>query len=121
MLLATTTAFAQDELRANLFGPAEARLAEARAAGPGGEPVASGPREVSATITSEPSGAEVRDGQGNVVGVTPAMFVLSVPEEQLGQERTWTLALAGHQETQVSGRSAKHAGLAHEIARDQEE
>jgi outer membrane protein OmpA-like peptidoglycan-associated protein len=32
LLLTTTVVLAQDELRANLFGPAEARLAEARAA-----------------------------------------------------------------------------------------
>lgn len=78
-------------------------LAEAQVAGSGGEPVAGGPSEVSVTITSEPSGAEVRDAQGNVVGVTPAMFVLNLTDEQMGQERSWTLSLDGHQETEVSG------------------
>ncbi|MGE3636226.1 MAG: proprotein convertase P-domain-containing protein, partial [Sandaracinaceae bacterium] len=69
-----------------------------------GEPVAeNGPREVSVTITSEPTGAEVRDSSGSVIGTTPAMFVLNVEPDQVGQERTFTLAMDGHSETQVTG------------------
>lgn len=76
---------------------------EARVAGPG-EPVAqAGGGETSVTITSEPSGAQVTDAEGNVVGTTPAMFVLPLDEDDVGTDRTWNLALEGHQTTQVTG------------------
>lgn len=76
---------------------------EARVAAPG-EPVAEvGGGEVSVTITSQPAGAQVTDTQGNVIGTTPAMFVVPLEAEDVGTERTWNLALEGHTSTQVTG------------------
>jgi subtilisin-like proprotein convertase family protein len=63
--------------------------------------VASAPRDVSVTVTSEPSGASVRDGEGHVVGTTPAMFVVRAEGEAT---QRWVLDLAGHRSATVEGR-----------------
>ncbi|MCZ7685336.1 MAG: hypothetical protein M5U28_43775 [Sandaracinaceae bacterium] len=67
---------------AALRAPAELpyTLAVASGGAAGEAPAAvSGARDVSVTITSQPSGATVRDADGRVVGTTPAMFVVSLP------------------------------------------
>lgn len=69
--------------------------------------------EVSVTITSDPAGAQVRDPDGNVVGTTPAMFVVNVPPDQRDQDRSWILALADHRETTVTGRLNAGAVVLH--------
>lgn len=84
---------------------------------------AASPNEVIVTITSEPSGATVRGDDGEVVGTTPAMFVLPIPEKD--PERRWVLELEGHQSTSIAGRLAPgalalHAQLAPEGASTQE-
>jgi subtilisin-like proprotein convertase family protein len=79
-----------------------------------GEAVAHGStRDVSVTITSEPPGAQVMDASGAVIGTTPSIFVANVPADQLGQDRSWTLALAGHQPVTVTGRLAEGALVLH--------
>jgi len=85
------------------------------AAGAEGQPVApSGANaDVSVTITSQPAGAQVTDPNGNVIGTTPAMFVLNVPRDQLGESRTWTLSLPDHQPTSVTGELGEGALVLH--------
>lgn len=68
-----------------------------------GAPVAEDTR-VSVTITSDPAGATVRTPEGEVLGTTPAMFVLPVPGDQLGQERRFVLEMPGHRTAEVTGR-----------------
>lgn len=79
-----------------------------------GEPVAAAApsegRIVNVTITSQPPGAQVRDETGDVLGTTPAMFAVTVPEGQGSATRTWTLALPEHQDVTVSG-TLEHAAL----------
>jgi subtilisin-like proprotein convertase family protein len=75
----------------------------AEAAGSGGAVVAEDTR-VSVTITSDPSGATVRTPEGEVLGTTPAMFVLPVPGDQVGQERRFVLEMSGHRTAEVTGR-----------------
>jgi len=75
----------------------------AEASGNGGAPVAEDTR-VSVTITSQPSGATVRTPEGEVLGTTPAMFVLPVPGDQLGRERRFVLEMPGHRTAEVTGR-----------------
>lgn len=70
-------------------------------------------RDVSVTITSDPPGAQVADPGGQVVGTTPAMFVLSVPPSEAGQERTWTLSLPEHEEVRVTGTVTEGALVLH--------
>lgn len=70
-------------------------------------------RDVSVTITSDPAGAQVRDGQGSVIGTTPAMFVVAASPEEIGQPRNWILALPGHRETTVTGQLAAGALVLH--------
>ena len=75
-------------------------------------------RDVSVTITSEPSGATVRDATGRdaggqVLGTTPAMFVVPLPEGDAPAERSWTLDLEGHRSTTVTGRLAAGALVLH--------
>lgn len=77
------------------------------------EAPASSARDVSVTITSEPSGATVRDASGEVVGTTPAMFVLPVPDDEAERERSWILELDGHERTTVTGRLAAGALTLH--------
>lgn len=67
--------------------------------------------DVSVTITSEPSGATVRDEGGQALGKTPAMFVVPVPEGE--PERRWTLELEGHEPQTVSGKLAAGALVLH--------
>ena len=62
-----------------------------------------GDHRVSVTITSEPSGATVRTLEGETLGTTPAMFVLTVPESQMGTDRTFVLEMAGRPSTEVMG------------------
>jgi subtilisin-like proprotein convertase family protein len=71
--------------------------------GTGGAPVAEDTR-VSVTVTSEPPGATVRTPEGEVLGTTPAMFVLPVPGDQVGQERRFVLEMPGHRTAEVTGR-----------------
>lgn len=85
------------------------------ATGRAGTPVAQDTR-VSVTITSQPAGATVRTPEGEVLGTTPAMFVLPVPGDQVGQERRFILEMSGHRTTEVTGRllggsMALHASL----------
>jgi subtilisin-like proprotein convertase family protein len=63
-----------------------------------------GDRRVSVTVTSEPSGASVRTPEGALMGTTPAMFVLTVPESEMGTDRHFVLEMPGHPSTDVSGR-----------------
>lgn len=70
-------------------------------------------RDISVTITSEPSGATVRDPDGRVVGTTPAMFVVSLPAGTEGEERSWALDLAGHESVTVTGRVTEGALVLH--------
>lgn len=62
-----------------------------------------GDHRVSVTITSEPSGATVRTPEGETLGTTPAMFVLTVPESQMGTDRAFVLEMAGRPSTEVMG------------------
>lgn len=59
---------------------------------------------VSVTITSDPSGATVRTPEGETLGTTPAMFVLTVPDGDMGGERRFVLEMPGRPATEVSGR-----------------
>jgi subtilisin-like proprotein convertase family protein len=59
---------------------------------------------VSVTVTSDPSGATVRTPEGETLGTTPAMFVLTVPDGEMGSERRFVLEMPGHPSTNVSGR-----------------
>lgn len=101
---------------AALRAPAELpyTLAVASGGAAGEAPAAvSGARDVSVTITSQPSGATVRDADGRVVGTTPAMFVVSLPADRLSEERSWVLDLAGHRSVTVSGTVADGALVLH--------
>ncbi len=63
-----------------------------------------GDQRVSVTITSDPSGATVHTPAGETLGTTPAMFVLTVPESEMGGERHFILEMPGHPSTDVAGR-----------------
>lgn len=65
---------------------------------------ASGDQRVSVTITSDPSGATVRTPEGETLGTTPAMFVLTVPESEMGTDRHFILEMPGHPSTDLAGR-----------------
>jgi subtilisin-like proprotein convertase family protein len=68
---------------------------------------------VSITITSEPSGATVRTTEGRVVGTTPAMFTVAVPQSEIGQERRYLLDMEGRGVAEVSGRLLGGAVVLH--------
>ncbi len=68
---------------------------------------------VSITITSEPSGATVRTPEGRIVGTTPAMFTVAVPQSEIGQERRYLLDMEGRGGTEVSGRLLGGAVVMH--------
>lgn len=74
---------------------------------------AAGPNDVSVTVTSQPPGAEVLDPEGQVVGRTPAMFMLTVPAEEMGQTRSYRLRLAEHEEAEVTGTLGAGAMVMH--------
>ena len=59
---------------------------------------------VSVTVTSDPPGATVRTPEGELLGTTPAMFVLNVHGEDVGEERRFVLEMPGHASTEVTGR-----------------
>ena len=85
--------------------------------------VAAGPNDVSVTITSNPPGADVVGPDDEVVGQTPAMFMLSVAPEEMGQTRAYRLRLEGHDPAEVSGTLGAgamvlHAQLSHQGATD---
>lgn len=82
--------------------PYELSLAPATTSATGA--VTSGDRRVSVTVTSDPSGATVRTPEGETLGTTPAMFVLTVPESEMGSERHFVLEMPGHPSTDVAGR-----------------
>ncbi len=65
--------------------------------------VAAGDHRVSVTITSEPNGATVRTPEGETLGTTPTMFVLTVPESEIGSDRRFVLEMPGHPSTDVLG------------------
>ena len=48
---------------------------------PGAAPAGNAPAMVSVTVTSEPPGASVRSASGQVLGTTPAMFVVPSPAD----------------------------------------
>jgi subtilisin-like proprotein convertase family protein len=75
----------------------------ADASGSGGAPVAEDTR-VSVTVTSDPPGATVRTPEGEVLGTTPAMFVLPVPGDEVGRERRFVLEMPGRRTAEVTGR-----------------
>jgi len=75
-------------------------------AGPGAE------RTVNVTITSQPPGAQVRDEGGEVMGTTPAMFVVGAAAGETPTRR-WTLSLPDHQEVTVSGELGDSALVLH--------
>ncbi|MEZ4337688.1 MAG: proprotein convertase P-domain-containing protein [Sandaracinaceae bacterium] len=78
-----------------------------------GEPIAGAPtdgRIVNVTITSQPPGAQVRDEGGQVLGTTPAMFAVTVPNGEAAPARAWTLSLPDHEEVTVRG-TLEHAAL----------
>ncbi|MCB9596529.1 MAG: proprotein convertase P-domain-containing protein [Sandaracinaceae bacterium] len=87
------------------------RAGDARA-----EPLVSAPtdgRVVNVTITSQPPGAQVREQGGRVVGTTPAMFTVTVPDGEADPSRTWTLSLPEHQDVSVGGRLETAALVLH--------
>ena len=59
---------------------------------------------VSVTVTSDPPGATVRTPEGELLGTTPAMFVLNVHGEDVGEERQFVLEMPGRASTEVTGR-----------------
>ncbi len=59
---------------------------------------------VSVTVTSDPPGATVRTPEGELLGTTPAMFVLNVQGEDVGEERRFVLEMPGRASTEVTGR-----------------
>lgn len=100
---------------ASLRAPAE--LPYTLSVSAGGEPdvpadAADGTRDVTVTITSQPSGATVREPGGSVVGTTPAMFVVPVGAGD-SIERSWVLELEDHETTTVTGRLITDAVVLH--------
>jgi subtilisin-like proprotein convertase family protein len=65
---------------------------------------ASASTRIGITVTSVPTGASVRTPEGEVLGTTPAMFVLPVSSDEMGRERRFIVELAGYQPAEVSGR-----------------
>lgn len=77
----------------------------------------SGGTNVSVTVTSEPSGAEVRTVGGQVLGTTPAMFVYPATAAELSAPLAFVVAARGQPATRVEGRAQNgelvlHAALA---------
>lgn len=99
---------------AALVAAAEAAAAaEAEAVEP--EPLA--PREVYVLLSSEPSGAEVYDGE-ELLGSTPFARKVLVPVEETELSRTYTLRLAGHQDGEITVDLSGEEATAHlELAR----
>jgi len=60
---------------------------------------------VSVTVTSEPSGAEVRTTGGQVLGTTPAMFVYPATAAELAAPLVFNIAMRGGAATRVEGRA----------------
>lgn len=67
-------------------------------------PSAGAETQVSVTITSTPPGASVRTPEGEALGTTPAMFVVSARPDEEGTERRFILDLAGYRSAEVAGR-----------------
>lgn len=59
---------------------------------------------ISVTVTSDPPGATVRTPEGELLGTTPAMFVLNVRGDDVGEERRFVLEMPGRASTEVTGR-----------------
>jgi len=80
-----------------------------------GASTASGARveRIGVTVTSDPAGATVRTPEGEVLGTTPAMFVLPASADELGRERRFVVELAGHAPAEVSGRLVGGAMVLH--------
>lgn len=68
---------------------------------PSGAPSTATDARVSVTVTSEPSGATVRTPEGETLGTTPAMFVLTVPSGIT--ERRFVLEMPGYASTELIG------------------
>ncbi|UJR84707.1 proprotein convertase P-domain-containing protein [Sandaracinus amylolyticus] len=68
---------------------------------------------VSVTVTSDPPGASVRTPEGQVLGTTPAMFVIHVSASEIGTERRFVLDMPGRPSTEVSGRLIGGAVVMH--------
>ena len=80
-----------------------------------------GDSTVSVTVTSEPSGAEVRTPGGQVLGTTPAMFQYPATAAELAAPLTFVVAARGQPATRVEGRPQRgelvlHAALAFVVA-----
>jgi subtilisin-like proprotein convertase family protein len=76
---------------------------------------------VSVTVTSEPSGAEVRTPGGQVLGTTPAMFVYPATAGELAGPLAFMVAPRGQPATRVEGRAQNgelvlHAAIATVVA-----
>lgn len=96
---------------ASLRAPAELRYTLEATAGAAIDDAPVQTEDVSVTITSEPSGATVRDEGGRALGTTPAMFAVPVSEGE--SERSWTLELEGHEAQTVTGELAGGALVLH--------
>lgn len=69
--------------------------------------------QVSVTVTSDPPGATVRTAEGQVLGTTPAMFVITIPPSEIGSERRYVLEMPGRRSTEVTGRLMGGAVVLH--------
>lgn len=83
-----------------------------------GTAVASSDHRVSVTVTTTPSGATVRTPEGETLGTTPAMFVLTVPESEMGHDRRFILEMPGHATTEAVGRLIGDAMVVHATLAD---
>ena len=96
--------------------PYELRITPAAAVPEGADTSATGDTvRVSVTVTSDPAGATVRTPEGEVMGTTPAMFVMSVPAAEIGRERAFVIEMPGRQSQTVSGRQLGGAMVLHAL------
>lgn len=93
--------------------PYELSLAPSAPGASEGTSVASSDHRVSVTVTTTPSGATVRTPEGETLGTTPAMFVLTVPESEMGHDRRFVLEMPGYATTEATGRLIGDAMVVH--------
>ncbi len=98
--------------------PYELSLAPSAPGTSTGTAVASSDHRVSVTVTTTPSGATVRTPEGETLGTTPAMFVLTVPESEMGHDRHFILEMPGHATTEAVGRLIGDAMVVHATLAD---